>query len=93
MRLCASHLDAVYGSRMAGLLWIFCRSFSKQNFNFGFLTYIFLILPIVKHVEIILQSMIDVLNVTAFYCDILFPEKYCMNVSVFIYPGDSSLDS
>ena len=46
-----------------------------------------------KYVEIILESVTDVLNVSTFYCDILFPEKYCMNVSVFMYPGDSSLVS
>ena len=46
-----------------------------------------------KYVEIILESVTDVLNVNTFYCDILFPEKYCVNASVFMYPGNSSLDS
>lgn len=39
------------------------------------------------YVEIILQSVTDMVNVTTFYCDILFPEKYCVNVFVFIYPS------
>jgi hypothetical protein len=47
-----------------------------------------------KYVEINLESVTeDVLNATTFYCDILFPQKYCMTVSLFMYPGDSSLDS